>query len=238
MIGSQAQGARLKPQASTACLMLLLAAAAPAAAQTRPASSIEGRLELAAGGGFFGGSTFGGRDANLRSNDAQASPFRLFSTDTKLAAVPFFEALAAYRITRRLDVEGRLTRSRPELRTSLSADAEGATSITAVESLDDYLIEVGVAFVLDELRFGQAVPYVSGGLGYVRQLHEGMTLVEQGRDYYLGGGVRYPFVTRAPAKLKVVGVRAEAMLRFLDGDVVFNAVTQRVGFSGSIFVGF
>jgi hypothetical protein len=228
MIGSKAQAV---------CVLLLLALST-ANAQTGTTRPIEPRLEVAAGGGFFRGSALGARDANLRANDAQASPLRLFSTDTDLAGVPFFEGRVGYRLTRRLDVEGRFTRSRPELRTSLSADVESAAALTAVETLDHYLIEAGVTVMLDEFRFGGTVPFVSGGAGYVRQLHEGQTLINQGRDYYVGGGVKHVLVARPRATLKVLGVRAEATLRVLDGDVVFDERVRRLGLSGSLFVAF
>jgi hypothetical protein len=208
----------------------------PVAAQT--GASTEGRFEIAGGGGLFTNSSLGARDANLRANDTQASPFRLFSSETQLAKAPFVEARIGYRIARRFDLDGRVTFSRPELRTSLSADAESAPAIMAVERLDHYLIEAGILFMLDELRFGSTMPFVSGGAGYVRQLHEGLTLIDQGSDYYIGGGVKHRLVTRARARLKAVGLQAEARLRVMIGDVVFDGAVPRLGISGSLFVGF
>jgi hypothetical protein len=108
----------------------------------------------------------------------------------------------------------------------------------AVERLDQYLVEAGILFMLDELRFGSTVPFVTGGAGYVRQLHEGLTLIDQGRDYYVGGGVKHRFLTRTRARLKSAGLKAEARLRLLAGDLVFDAVVPRLGISGSVFVAF
>lgn len=209
---------------------------APAAAQTRAADGP--RFEVGGGVGFFTASDFGSADANLRANDAPASPYRLFSTSTSLESAPFIEAQIGYRMSRQLELDGRFTFGTPELATSLSADAESAASLTATESLDQYLVEVGAAWMFGTLQMGGMVPFVSGGLGYVRQLHEGQALIDQGYDVYLGGGIKQPLLTRTRAKLKSVGVRAEARLRFLAGDVVFDSAVPRFAVSGGVFLGF
>ena len=40
-------------------------------------------------------------------------------------------------------------------------------------------------------------PFVTAGGGYLRQLHEGLTVIEEGRVFYVGGGARYWIFARA-----------------------------------------
>ncbi len=162
-----------------------------AEAQTTNAGRGTRHIDLAIGGGLFTGSTLGAREAALRGNSVPSSSSRLFSTDTRLARSPFVEGWLGYPVTRRVEVEGRLTFGRPELQTSITGDIEGAPSTTAVERLDQYLIEGGIAVALDEWRFGRTVPFIAGGAGYLRQRHEGQILIEEGHSFYVGGGVKY-----------------------------------------------
>jgi len=71
----------------------------------------------------------------------------------------------------------------------------------------------------------RVLPFVTVGGGYLRQLHEGDTLVQAGKVFYAGGGARIPFVSRgADKRLRQVGVRIDlrALLRsssvMLDGE--------------------
>ena len=56
------------------------------------------------------------------------------------------------------------------------------------------------------------VPFVTGGGGYLRQIHEGQTFIQTGRTYHLGGGIKVPLVSRAAAQtwVKQIGVRVDA----------------------------
>ncbi len=49
-------------------------------------------------------------------------------------------------------------------------------------------------------------PFVTGGGGYLRQLHEGETLAVTGQFYEIGGGVKITLASRADAGIKTVGV--------------------------------
>lgn len=209
-----------------------------AEAQTTNAGRGTRHIDLAIGGGLFTGSTLGAREAALRGNSVPSSSSRLFSTDTRLARSPFVEGWLGYPVTRRVEVEGRLTFGRPELQTSITGDIEGAPSTTAVERLDQYLIEGGIAVALDEWRFGRTVPFIAGGAGYLRQRHEGQILIEEGHSFYVGGGVKYSLFARARGWVRSIGMRAEGRLHVLIGGVAFDDVTTRGAISTSVFVGF
>jgi hypothetical protein len=121
----------------------------------------------------------------------------------------------------------------------VSADVEGATPVTIVERVDQYVIDAGVVIRLDELCVGALVPYVAGGVGYLRQLHEGLAVVEEGHVYHLGGGVKRELLTRAHGVVRAVGVRADARVYFLSGGIsLYDGITRHESFSAGVFFKF
>jgi hypothetical protein len=154
-------------------LVMLSVAAAPAYGQAVGDPPIR-RVEVEFGGGIFGGASLGTADANLRANATTKQPYRLFTSDTSFGAAPSLHVRAGFAWSRRFAVEGGFVVSRPALRTSVSGDVEGASSLTVDERIDQYFLEGSVLVRIDEIRFGpRTVPFVAGGVGYVRQLHDG-----------------------------------------------------------------
>jgi hypothetical protein len=219
--------------------IVTMLAAAPAAAQT-PDTVPAGRVEVAAGGGWLGGSQLGSGDANLRAASTTPTPFRLFSVDSRLAPAPTFDVKAGYALSPRFVVEGGLTLSHPELRASISNDVEAAPPITIAERIDQYGVDAGLVVMIRELAIGgRTVPFVSGGAGYLRQLHEGQTVVEHGHFFHAGGGVKHWLLARARGLLNGAGVRVDARLYLMSGGVAFeNRPRPHGAVSGSVFVAF
>ena len=220
------------------CLVRAVAAV-PAGAQTaadRPA----GRFEVDGGAGLLSGATLGDSDASLRANDRAGQAARLFATSSDISRAPLWFARLSYSLTRRFVLEGALTRSSPDVRTTVGSDAEGATPLTAAERIDQFFIDGSLLIMLDEVRIGtRLVPFAAVGGGYLRQLHEGQTLVDQGQVYNAGGGVKYWLMTRKAGSVRAVGLRGEARLYLLRGGFSFDDdARSRVAASGSVFVGF
>ena len=222
-----------------AAIILLLGSFAPSAsAQVTPVRPLR-RLEVAGGVGVFSGGSLGTGDADIRANATSPTPFRLFSTDSALGRAPVVEARLSTALTRRYEIEGRFSFSRPELRTSISADAENAPGLTIVERVDQYQIDGALLVLFDEVRLGSAVPFASAGAGYLRQLHEGLTVIESGRVYHIGGGVKHWFLTRARGAVRAAGVRADARLYVLSGGIaVEDGPRPHVAVSASFFATF
>jgi hypothetical protein len=221
--------ARVSP---IAALVLLIASTA--GAQTDPPLH---RLQLGAGVGFFGGAALGDADANLRT--ATADPFRVFATSTEQAGTIGLDLRAAVDLTRRFGVEAHTLFARPDVRTSVTNDAENAPAVDAVEQLDQYLIDGGVVIRLHELRMGEWVPFATAGAGYLRQLHEGLTLSEHGHLFYVGGGVRRALLVRPKGFLRGLGVRGDVRLDILsDGITIEEKTRKHLSASGSLFVVF
>jgi len=197
-------------------------------------------IEASVGSGLFGASALGTADANLRANDTTVRPFRLFSSDSRFGAAPLLDVRGAYMFNRRFGTEGVFVFARPELRTSVSGDVEGAPALTIVERVDQYFVEGSLVIMFDELRLGRrTVPFVAAGVGYLRQLHEGLTLIEQGHLYHLGGGLKHWLIVRDRGRIKAAGVRVDARLYLLNRGVSFEDRPRPLGaVSGGFVVAF
>ena len=221
------------------CVVMFLVGALPADAQTTGQRRVK-RVEVDAGGGILRGADLGSADANLRASDPARRPLRLFSTGSRFASAPTFHVRAGFAFNRRIGVEGGLMLSRPDLRTSISADAEDTPPITIAERIDQYGIDAGVVVMLSELSLGgRTVPFVAAGAGYLRQLHEGQALVEQGRAYYAGGGVKHWLLLRDRGLISAAGLRADARVYLMSGGIAFeDRLRPHMTISGSLFVTF
>jgi hypothetical protein len=166
-----------------------------------------GRLQVSVGGGWLGGAAFGEQPADLRA--ASGSPYRLFQSESDLSSAGAFETRLGIALTSRYGIEGRAAISKPELKTTVSSDAEATGSFTTVESIDQYVFDGGVV-----IRFAEwgVTPFASAGAGYVRQLHEGQALVETGHLFYVGGGFARPLFSRRQGLIRAASVRADVRL--------------------------
>ena len=220
-------------------LAALLAGTVSAAAQAvsdRPAH----RFEASIGALWLGGAELGSQDADLRRNAIPTTDFRLFATDTRVQSAPGIDARVGFWLTRSLAIEAGLARTGPEIRTRVTDDAEDAEDLTLGEDVDQYFIDASAVLLLDRFSLGsRTVPFVSGGAGYLRQLHEGRTLVETGQVYHLGGGLRHWLRVNDSGFLRALGVRADARLYVLVNGVAFEDGARPHGaVSGSFFVTF
>jgi hypothetical protein len=207
-----------------------------AQAQDRPRA----RIEVDAGGAMLGGAALGSSDANLVANNPTRQNFRLFSSETEIGRAPTLHVRVARALNNRFGVEGGVVIAHPEVRTSLSSDAESAPPLTVVERIDQYFFEASVVVMLEEWRMGAGtVPFAVAGGGYLRQLHEGLTVIEQGHLSHAGGGVKHWFVARSTGAIRTAGLRADARVYFLSRGLSFDAGPRpHPAISGSVFVGF
>ena len=217
--------------------LLLMGAVAAADAQSTANQADVGRIEAAIGVGWLGGSSLGDRDANLRTRTG--GDYRLFSTESRFDGAPSLEARGAYALTSRYIVEGRVGISHPDLFTAISADAESTPDLTVAERIDQYTFEGALVALFPGLRFASFVPFASGGAGYLRQLHEGQTLIEEGVAYHLGGGVRRSLFARDSGWVRGAGIRVDARVSILTGGIEFDGQARvHPAVSGSLYVGF
>ena len=211
----------------------------PTRTSAQPAAgSAHERFEASIGGLWIGGAALGSTQAEIRANNLTPTPFRLFAAETSEAAAPGLDARFAYWLTRSIAVEAGFVRVRPELRTRVSGDAESSTTLTVAERLDQYFIDVNVVWLLERFRFGRTVPFVSGGAGYLRQLHEGRTLVETGQVYEAGGGLRHP-VLSGVGWFRTIGLRVHGRVYVLvDGVDLEDRPRTHGAITGSVYLTF
>jgi hypothetical protein len=146
-----------------------------------------GALEAGGSVSYIQGYDAGSRPAQETSNSTTgAPPLTLFATSSRVAPSIGAEARLGVYLTGRVSVEGALQFSRPALRTRISDDFENAAPLTAEETATSYVV---TGSLLYHFGNGPVSPFVSGGGGYVRQLHEDNTEVVTGTEFHGGGGV-------------------------------------------------
>lgn len=211
-------------------LLGLAVAAAPAAAQG--ASEAPGlrahRLTVSGGVTWSGGYDIGDNTAVLRGNavGANAPPFTLFRAETSVESAVGGEARVGYAVARSLSVEVGFGYQRPSLSTRISQDEEAPSATIDAERLAQYVIDVGAQWQLPGPPVaGRMRPFVTGGGGYLRQLYSERTLVETGRIYYAGAGVRY-WLRGGDGSRRSVGVRGEIRAQWRADGVEFEGRTR------------
>lgn len=205
-------------------VVLALGVPMPAVAQVP-----EPRIQLSVGGLWASGSGFGSRDARLTQNQAGSNAYVLFKTETELQSALGVEARLTYDFTRTVGLEVGGSWGTSRLSTQVADDAEGAPGQTVSVGVSEYTIDAAVLVRLRPLstKDGRFLPFLSAGVGYLRQLYEGNMLVETGTAYHAGGGVLYWFGPPRRQRLKRVGVRADARWTLHDGGLLLGDRASR-----------
>jgi len=217
------------------CVVVTTLTVASGRADAQVVSEPVGRLQVAVGAGWLGGSAFGDQSADLRA--ASGGPYRLFESETSLGATASFEARVGVLLTRRWGIDGRAAIANPELQTIISSDAEASGSFTVAESIDRYIFDGGIVFRIDEWETMGLVPFASAGAGYVRQLHGEQELVETGHLYYVGGGFTHALFARPQGMIRAASIRADLRLNVFSLELDEDSRSQG-SVSGSLVLTF
>jgi len=218
-------------------MAVLLTAVRATAASAQSGTAVPGRLEFDGGVLWIGAQSLGSRDANLTTGTG--STLRLFSSTSDVLAVAGFEGRIAVKVTRALDAHASISYAKPELQTRVSNDFENSAAVTASESVQQYTVGAGLLWYLPSKRSGRLRPFVAAGAAYLRQLHEGATLVAVGQSYDLGGGVKLLAASRPRKLMKGVGVRLDARLVVRTKGIAFDGRRSIAPAAGaSLFVRF
>lgn len=201
------------------CALVLLAAA-PCRAQ----STSSGRLEVSGGIRWMGPAGFGRADAAESTLGGTTRP--LFSTETTLDASAGAQGSVSVRVARGLRLEAAAAYNPTGLSVRITGDPEVTASATASAPVSQILVEAGV--VRELRRRGRLTPFATGGVGYLRQLNDGRTLIETGTSFYGGAGLYYVRESAHPRRLKATGVRADVRAEFLRGGVAPDRSTRVV----------
>jgi hypothetical protein len=203
--------------------------AVAASAQTGPAPSLRSHHVHVSGGlSWTGGYPVGDATATLRGNavGASAPPFTLFRARTEVRSAPGAEVRVGVAVARGLTLELGGGFSRPPLATTLDQDPEASAIVLDDERLVQATVEIGATWQVPRVVLaGRARPFLSVGAGYLRQLYDDRTLVETGRVYSVGGGVR-AFLRGGDGQRRALGVRAEARAQWRRDGVEFENRTR------------
>ena len=231
-------GRRWVVRAAAAVLVVLapglaLAQPGPALRPWRPV------FEVAAG--WVGTSDLGRVEATTRGaavGAATAPAFRLFSTDSQLGAALAAGVSVVLPVSRQWAAAVRGSAARPTLTTRISADAEGAPSVEATEAVSDYTVDLSVLYQLPRVGGRRARPYLVAGGGYLRQLHEDNTLVETGRTWHGGAGLRW-WLRGGDQATRAMGLTGEVRWVWRTGGITFADGTRAMPAAVlALFVGF
>jgi hypothetical protein len=211
---------------------LLLTAVTPANAQVWIGSDrpVRGSVELAAGVFAASGFDLGTRDAEeTRNINSGTGPFALFGSESRVGGAPGAQARLGVYLSSAVSFEAGVHYARPVLSSEVSGDAEGAPDLTIDETLTRYVVDGSIVLHLTQWSFagGRGVPFVSGGGGYLRELHENNELVETGSEYHAGGGLKL-WLGRA----KRVGLRLDVAASSRRGGVDFGTGRRTVPSGG------
>lgn len=193
-----------------------------ASAQEAPALRAH-RVVLEGGVVWSGSYDVGDIDARLRSNAVGSTPppFTWFSASSQVRSVPSVAARVGFTLTPTLAIEGGGMFGMPRVAVTITGDAETTRQDLEGEQLRQYLLDGAVVWHLP-VRLGPRVrPFVIGGAGYLRQLHEERTMVETGQVYYAGVGARY-WIRGGSGTARSLGLRGDLRANLRRGGIDFE----------------
>ena len=199
------------------------------------------RPVLSVAGAWTGPHDLGRVDAQTRrATVGTATPlaFTLFTTESTLGGAPSAELALTMPVTRRWAVTVRGAAARPTLTTTIASDAEGAPRVDATDQVSDYTVDVSLAYQLPRLGGRRARPYLVAGGGYLRQLHEDNVLVETGRTWHGGAGMRV-WMRGGDRRTRGVGLTGEVRWAWRSGGIAFTSGARAMSAAAlGVFVGF
>jgi hypothetical protein len=169
---------------------LVVICSLPVAAQPYIGSSgpRAGSIEVGGSATWTLGYDAGSRPALETANSTQgAAPITLFTTTSEVRPAVGVDGRVGIYLASRVSAEATIQFSRPALETRVSDDFENAAPITAEATFTSYIIGGSLLY---HFGAGRVVPFVSGGAGYLRQLHEDNADVVTGSEFHGGGGVK------------------------------------------------
>jgi hypothetical protein len=171
---------------------LMSAAATPAAfGQVYMGGNAPERGSIEVGGGVMWSPGFDTPSAVADLTRSGSDRLALFSVEGDVNQFAGAHARLGMYLSSAISVEAGFRFAKPRLAYRLSADYESAADETATEAIGHYVFDGSVLFHLGSFAGGRGMPFVSGGAGYVRELHEGNELVETGNEIHATAGLKY-----------------------------------------------
>jgi hypothetical protein len=192
------------------CAVATLGAATPSFAQAPP------RLRFDVGAVLIRGASAGSSAATYTAPDGSLVP--LFSMDKSIGSAMGATSHLSIRVSPRVALEITALWARPELRTKLSADTDGADNETATQAIDRFVVGGGAAIGLKQ--FGRWHTFARGSVGWMRELSDDQSLYQDGWNAQAGGGANYVWKEKR-GHFRPYGIRAEVWLDVRHGGMSF-----------------
>ena len=196
----------------------ILLTASPCVAQVfvgRPLPR-KGSVEISGGAMVAGGKDLPDVAAALTPNPGTGTgAFDLFQADGTLTSAFGAQVRIGVYLSPQIILEGGVQFSKPKVEVRLTGDFEDAPSTTASDSVTSYLFTGSLLY-----HFGRPQakfrPFVAGGGGHVRDVHDGNNVVDTGIEFHGGGGFKWWLSQGRSSKL---GLRGDIVASFRDGGV-------------------
>jgi hypothetical protein len=176
---------------SFAAIVFLMVLPAAASAQPYPGATgpHRGTVELGGGVTWTGGYDAGSATATLTRNPSTGTaPLTFFVVSGRSRPAVGAGVHLGVFLARHVSAEATLQYSRPILRVRVTNDFESAPDTNADQTITSYVLGGSLLYHFGDGRF---VPFVSGGGGYLRQVHEAGADVLTASEVHAGGGLRY-----------------------------------------------
>lgn len=206
------------------CGAVVLGCCGASAANAQEAPALRAHRFVLDGGVVWSGRyAIGDATAQLRSNAVGTTPppFTLFSASSAVGSVAQSSVRLGFALTPQLLIEGGASFGMPRVGIEISQDTEVGAQTLAGEQLKQYCFDGAVVWHLPVRLGSRARPFVIGGGGYLRQLHEERTLVETGQIYYGGVGARY-WLRGGAGTTRSFGLRTDLRANVRRGGIDFE----------------
>jgi hypothetical protein len=197
-----------------ALAILAISAVGLFAPQRSEAQALAPRVLIDVGAARIGGGSLGSRDATYTT--PAGDPFTLFSTSQSWSAGTGVIGHVLVRITPRVAAELSGSWTRPELRSTITADFEGIGNTTASQSVSQFLTSGGLVMSLRQR--GKWTPFARGAIGWLRHLTNDQTLYDDGISAEIGGGVKYTWAEKH-GHFRPYGLRADVWMNLRTGGI-------------------
>lgn len=177
----------------------------PGVCVAQPATA--GRYDVSAGVRWNGPFTVANESAREDTPNGGSRP--LFASKTRLGSSVLVTAGISARVTSALHAEFQAAYGTGTLTSRVTADAEPIADVSVSSSLSQIAAEAGLRMQPRRWARRRWTPFVAAGVGYLRQMYAGRTLIETGSDAYAGGGLYYVRTSAHPRRLKASGLRID-----------------------------
>ena len=165
---------------------------------------------------FVGGVNAGSTSAVYTGPDGSLVP--QFSIDKSIAPAIGVTSHLSIRVSSRVALEATAMWVRPELRTRLAGDTDGADNAVATQSVDRFVVGGGASVRLK--RFGRWHTFARASVGWLRELADDQSLYQDGWNAQLGGGANFLWKEKR-GRFKPYGIRTDVWLDVRHGGMSF-----------------